>query len=205
MTVQSSFWARRKAAVAAEQEAEARAAVAAKEEARAAALSEKSDEEICAELGLPDPEEMKQGDDFAAFLSREVPEHLRRKALRSLWRSNPVLACVDGLNDYDDDYRIAAAGAEALKTAYQVGKGMTYHLEEMARQAEAKESDETVREDEPGDATVAGDTEDEGTAQAFVQAADAEEPSGPQGDEAEPDGDMPALRRMRFHFEETSA
>ena len=208
MTAPTSFWARRKAGVAAEQEAEARAAAVAKEEARAAALSEKSDDEIREELGLPEPEHMKEGDDFAAFLSREVPEHLRRKALRTLWRSNPVLACVDGLNDYDDDYRIASVGAEAVKTAYQIGKGMTYHLEELARQAEAVPSQDDAAEEVSPVVDVQKDAFSPETAQAFsdetpeTQGADT---SGEQDENIDGSDDLPRPRRMRFHFEEKTA
>ena len=37
------------------------------------------------------------GDDFSGFMARNVPDHLRRRALRKLWVSNPVLANLDGL------------------------------------------------------------------------------------------------------------
>ena len=101
------------------------------------ALAEKTDVEILEELGLPDPDAMVQGDDFKAFLSKTVPAHLRKRALRKLWRSNPVLACVDGLNDYDDDYLTGSYGQGPISTTYQVGKGMLSHLLEMERQKEA--------------------------------------------------------------------
>ena len=102
-----SFWARRRAAVQAEEQAELHAVEEAQVAAKAAELAEKDDAVILEQMGLPDPAAMKAGDDFTGFMSREVPEHLRRQALRTLWRSNPVLACVDGLNEYDDDYRAA--------------------------------------------------------------------------------------------------
>ena len=101
------------------------------------ALAEKTEVEVLEELGLPDPDAMVQGDDFKAFLSKTVPAHLRKRALRTLWRSNPVLACVDGLNDYDDDYLTGSYGQGPISTTYQVGKGMLSHLLEMERQKEA--------------------------------------------------------------------
>ncbi|MCL5775637.1 DUF3306 domain-containing protein [Limibaculum sp. FT325] len=83
----------------------------------------KTDEEVLAELGLPHPETLGPGDDFAAFMAKAVPEHLRRIALRRLWISNPVLACLDDLVDYADDYTDAALAVEKLETGYRVGCG----------------------------------------------------------------------------------
>ncbi len=132
-----SSWSRRRAAVAAEAEQEKSAAQEAALAQEQEALAEKSDEEILETLGLPDPDSLAIGDDFKAFMSKAVPEHIRKRALRKLWRSNPVLACVDGLNDYDDDYLAQSIGQDALKTTYQVGKGMLAHLLEIERQKEA--------------------------------------------------------------------
>lgn len=138
----SDFWSKRRAAV----EAEAAADQVAEEErinlAREAALeerlAERSDEEILAELELPVPETLGHGDDFKVFLTEAVPARIKTRALRCLWGSNPVLANIDGLVDYGEDFTDAALAVEHLQTAYQVGKGMTAHVEELARQAEAK-------------------------------------------------------------------
>ena len=80
------------------------------------------------------------GDDFSVFMSKAVPDRIRRRALRTLWRSNPVLANVDMLVDYGDDFTDAAMAVENIQTAYQVGKGMLKHVQEMARQAEEREN-----------------------------------------------------------------
>jgi len=126
------FWSRRKAAVEAEAEAEARQRVAAQQADERAELAQKTDEEILAELNLQDPDTLESGDDFAAFLQSAVPERLRRRALRRLWRSNPVLANLDDLVDYGEDYTGAGALAEKIQTAYQVGQGMLRHVRERA-------------------------------------------------------------------------
>ena len=90
------FWTRRREAVAAEAEAE-QAAVAAREaEAVRSENEDKSDAEILAQFGLKDPDTLEAGDDFSAFLQSAVPERLRRRALRRLWLSNPLLANLDG-------------------------------------------------------------------------------------------------------------
>src|SRR3989304_5459804 len=63
---------------------------------------EQGDPEVMALL--PDIDGMDDSSDFTVFLQAGVPEVLRRRALRKLWRVNPVLANLDGLNDYDKDY-----------------------------------------------------------------------------------------------------
>ena len=138
MTGGETFWARRKANVAAEAEAEKAALEAQTLAEEHAALEEKTDAELLEEFGLPDPETLKMGDDFSVFMSKAIPDRLRRRALRTLWRSNPVLANVDMLVDYGEDFTDSATVVENMQTAYQVGKGMLKHVEEMARQAEEK-------------------------------------------------------------------
>ena len=137
-----SFWARRKAAVEAEAAAEAAQARAVLDAANAEALAAeqagKSEAELLQELGLPNPDTMAQGDDFVAFMGRAVPEHLRRRALRKLWVSNPVLANLDGLVDHGEDYTDAATVIPGMQTAYQVGKGMMQHVAALAEQAAAE-------------------------------------------------------------------
>ena len=89
-----------------------------------------SDAELCARLDLPDPETLKEGDDFRVFLDSRVPERLRRVALRRLWRSNPFFNMRDGLDDYDEDYRAIHASTDAVKTLYRVGEGFVKQLSE---------------------------------------------------------------------------
>ena len=194
MSAQPDFWARRKAAVAAEERAveEAEREAVAAEECKA--LEERPDEEVLAELELPDPDSMKQGDDFSAFMSDAVPERLRRRALRQLWRSNPVLANLDNLVDYGEDYTDAALVVENLQSAYQVGKGMLKHLEAMAEAAEkAEKAVGEAAEDEDG---AAG-------AEAREPTVTAEPEPLPAPPEAPAMEEMPVARakpRMRFAF-----
>ncbi|MDX1553845.1 MAG: DUF3306 domain-containing protein [Marinobacter sp.] len=79
--------------------------------------------EVLQKYNLPDPDAIELGTDITGFMRKEIPELLRRRALRSLWRSNPVLAVLDGLNDYDEDYTNAAVATNAMKTLYKVGQG----------------------------------------------------------------------------------
>jgi hypothetical protein len=72
---------------------------------------------------LPDIETLDENSDFSAFLQKGVPDVIRRKALRRLWRVNPLVRIVDGLDDYDEDFTDAAMVVEGMKSLYQAGKG----------------------------------------------------------------------------------
>ncbi len=152
----SNFWSHRKAAVATEALEDKKQAEQAAKEAGQKALEEKSDEELLSELNLPDPNTLQAGDDFKAFLQANVPDRLKKVALRKLWSTNPVLANLDGLVEYGEDYTDAATVVEQLISSYQVGKGMSAHVEEMLRQATAEDDEEAVSEDDngPGDAVT---------------------------------------------------
>ncbi|WP_153769644.1 DUF3306 domain-containing protein [Labrenzia sp. CE80] len=76
--------------------------------------------------------------DFTVFMKKGVPTELKNAALRKLWRSNPVLAVVDGLNDYDEDFRVAEGALEHFQSAWKVGKGYADKAEEVAAEMEEK-------------------------------------------------------------------
>ncbi|WP_109312115.1 DUF3306 domain-containing protein [Ruegeria sp. AU67] len=193
MTQARDFWSRRRAAVQAEAEAEVIAVEEQAIAARHAELEDKSDAEILAEFDLPDPDELQAGDDVSGFMAKAVPDRLRRRALRRLWRLNPVLANVDGLVDYGEDYTDAACVIENIQTAYQVGKGMLAHVEALAAEAEDSETDETIEPDEPQDEPASPVT---ATSEPVLMA---EVDIAPDlSEEAEV---TPAPRRMKFEFE----
>jgi len=98
----------------------------------AAVEDPRSDDEVLAELGLPDPEGLKPGDDFSAFMARTVPARLRNRALRRLWVANPLLSAVDEMVEYGEDYTDAATVIENLQTAFQVGRGFVDKAREAA-------------------------------------------------------------------------
>jgi hypothetical protein len=81
------------------------------------------DEDMLTEADLPPIEELSAQSDYTVFLKKNVPEMLRRRALRKLWVSDPVLANLDGLNDYDDDYTIVQA-MTMDDTIYKIGRGL---------------------------------------------------------------------------------
>lgn len=199
----SDFWARRKAAVAAEAKTEERLALEAEVEAREA---DKTDEELLAEHDLPDPDTLTAEDDFQAFMSDVIPQRLKLRALRRLWRVNPVLANLDGLLDYGEDFTDAATVVENLQTAYQVGRGMTRHVEALAAEAEAKLAGKDIVADlEPEAADAADATEETAPEGAFDEVAPTAtaEPTLAWDEDDATEVAAPTFRRMRITFDTT--
>ncbi|MFZ8875532.1 MAG: DUF3306 domain-containing protein, partial [Paracoccaceae bacterium] len=169
LTQSTDFWSARRARVAEEEEA-LRETESAKAQAQLnEAQEEKSDEEILLEHNLPDPDTLTADDNVAGFMVKSVPERLRRRALRRFWRLNPILANVDGLVDYGENYTDAATVVENLKSTYQVGKGMLAHVEYLAELAKKKEdeaeqelaeAEENLEEETPNDMSLTA-SEDE--------------------------------------------
>ena len=96
---------------------------------------------------LPDLATLTAESDYTVFLAPGVAEETRRQALRILWRSDPVLANLSGLNDYDDDYRAIGTVQQVVETVYKAGAG---YLEQLAAAAD----DETAAAATEGEATA---------------------------------------------------
>ena len=146
---------------------------------------------------------MQMGDDFSAFMSRAVPEHLRRRALRKLWVSNPVLANLDGLCDHNDDFSDAATVVPNMKTAYQVGKGMMKHVIALAEAAEAAEAKAAKAIAEPAEESAPVDVPEAEALQPDPALTALETPQDDTVADADalPEEEPQALpRRMRFAF-----
>ncbi|MFZ3582530.1 DUF3306 domain-containing protein [Loktanella sp. DJP18] len=195
MTGEPSFFARRRAGLEAEREAEKAAALPhdAKIDEQPD-YGEMSDAEILGALELPDPETLRKGDNFAAFMAKAVPLHLRNRALRKLWRSDPTLACLDGLNDYDADYLTGSTGQGVIQTSYQVGKGLMAHVEKLS--AAAAQDDATLANVPDDDVDTLALSEDLTVADAAV--AQTAAPAPDDADDANVAASHP--RRMRFAF-----
>jgi len=195
MTGGDDFWTRRKAAVLAEQQASGESEAAREQADEAARLAAMPDAEVLAELDLPDPGRLKPGDDIAGFMTQAVPERLRRRALRQLWRLNPTLANLDGLVDYGEDFTASETIAGALQTAYQVGRGMLAHTD-----AIATPDPETTPETTPeSTAAINAENSAEDSAPALEEAPPMVAETAPETSPSE--FTPPAPRRMQFAFE----
>jgi len=112
-------------------------------------------------------EKLDYDSDFTVFMHEKVPQAIKRQALRHLWATNPILANVDGLNDYDEDFTDAATVVEGLKAAYDEACARRKATED-AEAAKAKGAPKPEADDEQDDA----DSEDEA---AIAEASDTDD------------------------------
>lgn len=189
------FWSRRKALV----EAETRAGTAAAENtvimADEARLAERSDEELLEDLGLPAPEAIDDAETLRTYLRATLPRRLKQRALRRLWVLKPVLANLDGLVEYGEDYTDSAKVVGNLQTSYQVGRGMLAHIEKLS--ALSHRSEEPVQ-DEVAQVSDGGNVPElEDASQPETEAEPEAVPDIPESETAI----VVSSRRMRFRFE----
>jgi hypothetical protein len=137
-----SRWSQRKRAVQQERQRDD-ARLAPEAEAEKAAEEARVREENQTAAEAIDLETLSFESDYSVFLKEGVSKHLKNAALQKLWRSNPVLACVDGLNDYDEDFRTVETLTEGLKTSWQVGNGYGWMDERDKSEAAAKAAAES--------------------------------------------------------------
>ncbi len=94
---------------------------------------------------LPDIDSLDKDSDFTPFMADGVPEELKRLALRKLWVSDPVLANLDGLNDYDEDFgAIVKAGTEFmnnLKLQQEEAARINKAVDNFVEEADGQEPD----------------------------------------------------------------
>jgi hypothetical protein len=172
----------------------------------------KSDDEILTILELPDPETLKLGDTVEKFMDGRVPERIRLKALRAFWKTNPVLANIDGLDEYCEDYTDAAMVVENLQTIYQVGKGYAVQaldaLESLADDEEA--AADAVAIADPVDQSIENNASnrldapsDDVNGSADPEPSEMSKTDSKWGDEARTEEEavvfVPRARRMQFN------
>ncbi|MBT4018034.1 MAG: DUF3306 domain-containing protein [Alphaproteobacteria bacterium] len=135
-------------------------------------------EEIVADL--PDIETLEKDSDFTGFMQAGVPEELKNLALKKLWLSDPVLANVDGLNDYDDDFNVIDKVIEIASDVLDKVSDSAEKLEEVS-ETEAATTAENAGEEvapasaEPSEAIVA-EVDEELPAQPDIRPPDGLEP-----------------------------
>lgn len=89
---------------------------------------------------LPPIEGLTMKSDISAFLQDGVPEELKNLALRKIWASDPFLANPDPLDIHNLDYTMPVL-TEAVKTVYQVGRGIVLPEDEKPVAAAPSESE----------------------------------------------------------------
>lgn len=101
-----------------------------------------------------DLEKVEYGFDFSVFMKRGVPDVLRKKALKKFFNSNPVLANLDGLNDYDEDFNNPLH--MVYKSSWDVGRGFLTEAEKVLQQATGR-----LTRDEPPVVLASAEMEEE--------------------------------------------
>ncbi|HUS96299.1 MAG TPA: DUF3306 domain-containing protein [Hyphomicrobiaceae bacterium] len=142
------------------------------------------------------PEDLKDIDidtlgyeaDFTRYLKGDVPDALRRRALRQLWRSDPILANVDGLNDYDGDFTDAALAVKVLETSYKVGRGFLTDEDEPKVSEEIADTSTTGEDVANGD-DVAADADDGNATDSGPETSDT---AGAEAEDVQEDIDSPS-------------
>ncbi|MCK5445116.1 MAG: DUF3306 domain-containing protein, partial [Rhodospirillaceae bacterium] len=104
---------------------------------------------------LPDIETLDENSDYTPFLGDKVPEKLARMALRKLWLSDPVLANIDGLNDYDDDFSKIVPMKQMIKAVLDATK------EDPQQPVEGEDGEATPPDSEPQDVAQAQSGDEE--------------------------------------------
>ena len=124
--------------------------------------------------GLPPVESLVEGSDFTPFLKDGVPEFMKRKALRMLWRASPFFNLRDGLNDYDEDFNIIDKVIDEMVGNYKVGRGhlSEEELRDMMPEEARRAFDEDEEEVEDGEDTALEDADEDELANAEVTDAD---------------------------------
>ena len=103
---------------------------------------------------LPPLDSLDAGSDYTGFLRRDVPEELRRQALRKAWASDPVIAGFRGFAEYDWDYN--APGYGALRPTDDIARLLDAVLPDEKREEEVVEDvmvADAPAAEEPADAS----------------------------------------------------
>ena len=128
---------------------------------------------------MPPLESLDENSDYSPFMSSEVSPELRRQALRKLFHS-AAFNVVDGLDDYDDDFKSFEALGD-LVTA-----DMKHMLEVEERRARERVEAALAAESPPDEDGEEGDPADR-IASDRANGADAPDEADPPGDSPEPD------------------
>jgi hypothetical protein len=126
-----------------------------------------------------DLDNLDAASDLSPFFKEGVPKALKMAAMRAMWRTSPVFANLDGLNDYDQNFADPELIKKFTGTAWKIGRG--YLTDDPEPAAEDALADAGETSGEPPDTVP-----DEG---------DAEEPAIPDSDavSAGPAEEMPGI------------
>lgn len=137
-----------------------------------------------AALDLPDIDSLDRDSDFTVFMKEGVPAHLRNLAMRKLWASDPVLANLDGLIDYGEDFTDIKSGVfEAVKTVLDSNDQDGNVAEQPAAQSTEAATDPETAQTGPDSEGEAGEPTDDDMAQGNPAIAAEDGENRPESDD----------------------
>ena len=172
-------WHRRKTAAREEPAIEAQEAP---EDLPVATDAEQAPAEEAPPPDLPDIDTLDADSDFSVFMAEGVPEDIRRLALRKLWRLDPVLANVDGLVDYGEDFTDSAMVVQGMKTAYRLSKGW---LDDEDEEQTGPEGETVADESAQADPSEQQEPRDDGDDQPVKDDVETAKTSSPMDDDSD--------------------
>lgn len=125
------------------------------------------------DLETIDFDKLDSTSDYKPFMSANVPDEVRRKALSKLWLSDPVLGGPEQLSDYMEDFTDAArvVSGGVLRTAYKVGQG--FLSDEEAAEWDRLGRKEPAQPPVSAEIAVLPESPDQPEVAAFLAASDA--------------------------------
>lgn len=108
---------------------------------------------------LPAIESLDKDSDFTPFFGPNVPDFLKRKAYKALWMSSPLFGFRDGLNDYDENFRVIDKLITAADSDYIAGKGYDFKDDEEEKQDSGAGDGGGDAGDGDGDGAIVADAE----------------------------------------------
>lgn len=159
-------WSRRKAEVLKEQEAPDLSVPVEAEAAPAPApVEEEPPPPPPSDEDMPPIESLDEESDYSGFLSPNVSEELRKRALRKLF-SSAVFNQVDGLDDYDEDFTKFEPLGDLVTADMKHQMEMEAKRKLEAISEDEEEAVEDISEEEDGEAVL--EAESDGVEQAEV-------------------------------------
>jgi hypothetical protein len=132
---------------------------------------------------LPPIESLTADSDITPFMKNGVPEFIKQRALRKMWRITPLFGFRDGLDDYDEDFNVIDKLIPAGTGNYKVGRG--FLSEEELQDMMPEEAKRAFDEDEDEDENEDGE---EGAEDARADASESAPDSGGDAAEDPPEG-----------------
>ena len=78
-------------------------------------------------------------DDFKSFLTEQNSDNIKLAAFRKLWKSNPFFNTRDGLNDYDEDFKLLnSIGTDFMQAFYKIDDTYDKNLKKLIQNKNKK-------------------------------------------------------------------